>query len=336
MTNSVTNQRILVTGGTGFIGSALVRVLLASGARVRVLARPRNDRRNIEGLPIEFASGDLEDGSSLAAAVEGCAGLFHVAADYRLWVPDPAVMYRTNVDGTRALMTAALAAGVRRIVYTSSVAVLGLHDDGTPADETTVATLDEMIGPYKRSKFLAEGEVQKLVAERGLPAVIVNPSTPVGPRDVKPTPTGRLIVEAASGHMPAFVDTGLNFVHVDDVARGHLAAFECGGIGERYILGGENLTLAELLGMIAELTGRRKPWLQVPRAAIYPVAIAAEATARIIGGEPFVTVDGLRLAKKKMFFSSAKAMRELGYQPGPVRPALEDAIAWFRAAGYCS
>lgn len=336
MTNLVAGQRILVTGGTGFIGSAVVRTLVARGAMVRVLARPSSDRRNLEGVGVELVAGDLEDARSLAPALDGCTGLFHVAADYRLWVPDPDAMYRANVDGTRGLMKAALAAGVRRIVYTSSVAVLGLHDDGRPADETTMATLAEMIGPYKRSKFLAEEDVRKLVAEEGLPAVIVNPSTPVGPRDAKPTPTGRMIVEAAAGHMPAFVDTGLNLVHVDDVARGHLAAFERGKVGERYILGGENLTLAEMLATIAELTGRRKPWLQVPRAAIYPVAIAAEATARIIGGEPFVTVDGLRLAKKKMFFTSAKAVRELGYQPGAVRPALEDAIAWFRAAGYFS
>ncbi|HTO83261.1 MAG TPA: hopanoid-associated sugar epimerase [Methylomirabilota bacterium] len=336
MQTVLSSERILVTGGTGFIGSAVVRALLDLRANIRVLARPTSDRRNLAGLPVEFVTGDLGDAPSLGPALDGCTGLFHVAADYRLWVPDPEVMYRANVDGTRALMQAALDAGVRRIVYTSSVAVLGLHDDGQPADETTKATLEEMIGPYKRSKFLAEAEVRRLVAECHLPAVIVNPSTPVGPRDAKPTPTGRMIVEAASGHMPAFVDTGLNLVHVDDVALGHIAAFERGRVGERYILGGENLTLAEMLGTIAELTGRRKPWLQVPRAAIYPVAFAAEATARIMGGEPFVTVDGLRLAKKKMFFSSAKAMRELGYRPRPVRQALEDAVAWFRAEEYCS
>jgi len=336
MQTVLSSERILVTGGTGFIGSAVVRALLDLRANIRVLARPTSDRRNLAGLPVEFVTGDLGDAPSLGPALDGCTGLFHVAADYRLWVPDPEVMYRANVDGTRALMQAALDAGVRRIVYTSSVAVLGLHDDGQPADETTKATLEEMIGPYKRSKFLAEAEVRRLVAECHLPAVIVNPSTPVGPRDAKPTPTGRMIVEAASGHMPAFVDTGLNLVHVDDVALGHIAAFERGRVGERYILGGENLTLAEMLGTIAELTGRRKPWLQVPRAAIYPVAFAAEATARIMGGEPFVTVDGLRLAKKKMFFSSAKAIRELGYRPRPVRQALEDAVAWFRAEEYCS
>lgn len=335
MTIEPFRERFLVTGGTGFIGSAVVRALLDRGASVRVLARPGSDRRNLAGLPVDVVVGDLEDSSSLGPALDTCAGLFHVAADYRLWVPDPDAMYRANIDGTRALMQAALKAGVRRVVYTSSVAVLGLHDDSRPADETTMATLEEMIGPYKRSKFIAEAEVQRLVAGRHLPAVIVNPSTPVGPRDAKPTPTGRMIVEAASGRMPAFVDTGLNLVHVDDVARGHLAAFEHGRIGERYILGGENLTLAEMLGVIAELTGRRKPWLQVPRAAIYPVAIAAEATARIMGGEPFVTIDGLRLAKKKMFFSSAKAIREFDYRPGPVRQALADAVAWFRAAGYC-
>jgi dihydroflavonol-4-reductase len=336
MQTELSRQRILVTGGTGFVGSAVVRALLDRHADVRVLARSTSDLRNLADLPVEVVAGDLGDARSLGPALEGCAGLFHVAADYRLWVPDPEAMYQANVDGTRALMQAALNAGVRRIVYTSSVAVLGLHDDGRPADETTEATLDDMIGPYKRSKFLAEAEVQRLVAEARLPAMIVNPSTPVGPRDVKPTPTGRMVVEAASGRMPAFVDTGLNLVHVDDVASGHIAAFERGQIGERYILGGENLTLAEMLGVIAELTGRRKPWLRVPRAAIYPVAIAAEATARIIGGEPFVTVDGLRLSKKKMFFSSAKAIRDLDYQARPVRSALEDAVAWFRTAGYCS
>jgi len=335
MRTDLSSEHILVTGGTGFIGSAVVRALLDLHANVRVLARPASDRRNLAGLPVEFVTGDLGDAPTLRPALDGCTGLFHVAADYRLWVRDPETMYRANVDGTRVLMQAALDARVRRIVYTSSVAVLGLHDDGRPADETTTATLEEMIGPYKRSKFLAEAEVQRLVGEAGLPAVIVNPSTPVGPRDAKPTPTGRMIIEAASGHMPAFVDTGLNLVHVDDVACGHIAAFERGRIGERYILGGEDLTLAEMLGAIAELTGRRKPWLQVPRAAIYPVAIAAEATARITGGEPFVTMDGLRLSKKKMFFSSAKAVRELGYQPRPVLQALEDAVAWFRAEDYC-
>jgi dihydroflavonol-4-reductase len=271
----------------------------------------------------------------MAAALAGCGALFHVAADYRLWVRDPAAMYRANVDGTRALMQAALAAGVERVVYTSSVATLGLHDDGSAADETTPSTLADMIGPYKRSKFLAEEAVQALVRTAGLAAVIVNPSTPIGPRDVKPTPTGRMIVEAASGRMPAFVDTGLNLVHVDDVAAGHLLAEEQGAIGERYILGGENLSLAAILRRIAALTGRKAPTLSVPIPAIWPVALVAEAVGRVSGHEPFVTRDGLRMARHKMFFSSAKAMARLGYAPRPAEAGIADAVAWFRQAGMC-
>ncbi len=221
----------LVTGASGFVGSAVVRALLAAGHQVRVLVRPTSDPRNLQGLPVATCVGRLEDRASLAAAVAGCAALFHVAADYRLWVRDPAAMQRANVDGTRDLMAAAQAAGVARIVYTSSVATLGLNADGTPADETTPVGATDMIGPYKRSKFDAEQVVREMVRARGLPAVIVNPSTPVGPRDVKPTPTGRIIVEAASGRMPGYVDTGLNLVHVDDVAAGHLAAFASGRVG---------------------------------------------------------------------------------------------------------
>jgi dihydroflavonol-4-reductase len=325
----------LVTGASGFVGSAVARALLAQGRAVRVLLRPSSDRRNIADLPVDLRLGSLEDHASLTAALEGCGTLFHVAADYRLWVRDPVAMYRANVDGTRALMTAALAAGVARIVYTSSVATLGLRTDGGAADETTPSTLADMVGPYKRSKFLAEEAVRGLVRDQRLPAVIVNPSTPIGPGDVKPTPTGRMIVEAASGRMPAFVDTGLNLVHVDDVAAGHLLAEERGRIGERYILGGEDLTLAEILRRIAALTGRRPPTVKLPVAAIWPVAIVAEAVGRLTGREPFVTLDGLRMARKKMFFSSAKAMRELGYAPRPAAAGLADAIAWFRAARMC-
>ena len=243
----------LVTGASGFVGSAVVRALLAEGRRVRVLLRPTSDRRNIAGLEVEERIGSLGDWPSLKAAVAGCGAVFHVAADYRLWVRDPEAMYAANVDGTTRLMTAALEAGVERIVYTSSVATLGLAAGGTPADEMEPSLLADMIGPYKRSKYLAEERVRQMVGERGLPAVVVNPSTPIGPRDVKPTPTGRLIVEAASGRMPAFVDTGLNLVHVDDVAAGHLLAERAGRIGERYILGGENLTLARILQEIAQL-----------------------------------------------------------------------------------
>ncbi len=332
---ALAGRRVLVTGGTGFVGAAIVRALLGAGAAVRVLARPGGDRRNLRGLPVEIHEGRLEDPACFGPALAGCSALFHVAADYRLWVPDEAAMYRANVDGTRALMQAALAAGVERVVYTSSVAVLGLRDDGLPADEATPSTLDDMVGPYKRSKFLAEAEIRRLVGAADLPAVIVNPSTPVGPGDVKPTPTGRIIVEAASGRMPAYVDTGLNVVHVDDVAAGHLRAFEHGRVGERYILGGDDLNLAEMLAAIATLCGRRGPALRLPRLAIYPIAAAAEAVARLTGREPFVTLDGLRMAKKKMFFSSAKAVRELGYRARPAREALRDAVEWFRASGYC-
>jgi dihydroflavonol-4-reductase len=330
-----TDQPVLVTGASGFVGSAVARALIAAGRKVRVLLRPPSDRRNVADLAVETRTGALEDHASLRAALEGCGALFHVAADYRLWVRDPDAMYRANVDGTRALMEAALAAGVKRIVYTSSVATLGLKDDGSAADETTPSALADMIGPYKRSKFLAEEAVKALVRERQLPAVIVNPSTPIGPRDLKPTPTGRMIVEAASGHMPAFVDTGLNLVHVDDVAVGHLLAEAKGTVGERYVLGGENLTLAEILRRIAALVGRKPPRLSIPIPLLWPIALAAEAAGRVTGREPFLTSDGLRLARHKMFFSSDRAVRALGYAPRPAEAGLVDAIAWFRQAGMC-
>ena len=324
----------LVTGATGFVGAAVARALLREpGQTVRVLARPRGNRRNLDGLDVEIAEGALEDAASLAAAVAGCRYLFHVAADYRLWVPDAAAMFRANVDGTRALMLAALDAGVERIVYTSSVATLGLVKSGV-ADEATPSGESDMIGPYKRSKFLAERVVDDLIAERALPAVIVNPSTPVGPGDVKPTPTGRIVVEAAKGRMPGYVDTGLNLVHVDDVAAGQLLAAEHGRVGERYILGGENLSLAEILVAVASAVGRRPPALKIPYAVVLPIAAGAEMMARITGREPFTTLDGVRMSRKKMYFSSAKAMRDLGYAPRPARAAIADAVAWFAANGY--
>lgn len=332
---SLAAQPALVTGASGFVGSAVARALLAAGRRVRVLLRPSSDRRNVADLDVDVRYGSLEDHGSFDEALAGCGTLFHVAADYRLWVRDPAAMYAANVDGTRALMNAALAAGVKRIVYTSSVATIGLNEDGSPADETTPSAVDDMVGPYKISKFLAERAVDALIRERRLPAVIVNPSTPIGPRDVKPTPTGRMIVEAASGRMPAFVDTGLNLVHVDDVAAGHLLAEEKGRVGERYILGGENMTLAEILRRIAALTGRNAPTIKVPIPAIWPIAFAAEMIGHVTGREPFVTLDGLRMARHKMFFSSAKAARELGYAARPAEAALRDAIAWFKEAGMC-
>ncbi|MFP3943304.1 MAG: hopanoid-associated sugar epimerase [Alphaproteobacteria bacterium] len=321
---------VLVTGASGFVGAAVVRALLDRGERVRVMTRPASDRRNIEGLDVEVVHGDLDDPDSLAEAVRGMRALYHVAADYRLWVRDPRVLYRTNVDGTVALMRAAMQAGVERVVYTSSVATLGLNADGTPAHEETPVSLAHMVGHYKRSKYLAEEAVQRLVREEGLPAVIVNPSTPVGPRDVKPTPTGRMIHEAATGRMPAYVDTGLNVVHVDDVAAGHLLAFAKGETGRRYILGGEDLELREILAQIARLTGRPAPKVRLPRTPLYPLAVAAEGWARLAGGgEPMLTVDALKMARKKMFFSSARAREALGYAPRPAGEALRDAIEWF-------
>jgi dihydroflavonol-4-reductase len=327
--------KVLVTGGTGFVGSAVARRLVDRGAQVRVLTRHGSNRRNIKDLAVQVAVGDLRDPDSVARALEGCNGLFHLAADYRLWVPEPDVLYQINVDGTRNLLEAAAAAGVSRMVHTSSVGALGTTADGAPADEATPVRLSDMIGHYKRSKFLAEAEVRQLAAQADLPVVIVNPSTPVGPGDIKPTPTGRMVLEAARGRMPAYVDTGLNIVHVDDVAEGHLLAFERGRIGERYILGGQDLTLGAILKTIARLAERKPPRIRLPHGLVLPIAYGAEAWARIDGTrEPFVTVEGLKMARKRMFFSSAKAERELGYGARPPEVALADAVAWFRTEGY--
>jgi dihydroflavonol-4-reductase len=323
----------LVTGGTGFVGSAVVRSLIERGHKARALVRPNSTLANLDGLDVELRAGSLTDPASFRAALAGCRSLFHVAADYRLWVRNPAEMYAANVDGTRALMEAALAAGVERIVYTSSVATLGIVPGGV-ADEATPSTLADMPGHYKRSKFLAEEEVKRLVREAELPAVIVNPSTPIGPRDIKPTPTGRIIVDAANGKIPAFVDTGLNFAHVDDVADGHILALDHGKIGERYILGGDDMTLETFLAEIAGMVGRKPPKIKLPYGGLLPLAYGTEAFARLFGGEPLLTVDGLKMSRKKMFFSPAKAKRELGYKPRPATDAIADAIAWFRQAGY--
>ncbi len=325
---------MLVTGATGFVGSAVARSLLSDGFAVRAMARISSPREHLEGLEINFVQGDLNDPASLQQAMKGCRHLFHVAADYRLWVKHPDEMFRTNVDGTRALMEAALATGIERVVYTSSVAALGLAKDGSQADETTPSHLEDKVGPYKKSKFLAEQTVLNMVHDHGLPAVIVNPSTPVGQRDVKPTPTGRVIVEAACGKMPAYVDTGLNLVHVDDVAEGHLLALRKGRIGEKYILGGDDYTLANMLQTVCRLAGSKPPRFGIPRQAIYPIAVGMEAWAHITGKEPMTTVDTLRMAAKKMYFSSAKAERELGYKHRPAEHGLGDAIAWFREHGY--
>ena len=322
----------LLTGATGFVGAAVARALLARGHRLRVLVRANSDRRNLAGLDVTPVVGDLADPATLPAAVAGCRYVFHVAADYRIWVPDPAAMMRANVAGTEALLRAAHAAGVQRIVYCSSVAALGLTVDGTPADETTPVSEATVIGTYKLSKYRAEQAVLRLVRDEGVPAVIVNPATPIGPRDIKPTPTGRIIVDAAAGRMPAYVDTGLCVVHVDDVAAGHLLALERGQIGERYILGGENLSLRELLAQVAAETGRAPPRIRLSPHLLWPVALAFEAAARLGGITPLVTRDHLRMARKKMFFSSAKAVRELGYAPRPAHAAVHDAVAWLRAA----
>ena len=322
----------LVTGATGFVGSAVARALLGRGHALRLLVREAGNRGNIAGLPAELVTGDLRDPPSLVRAVQGCRYVVHVAADYRLWVPDPVAMNRANVDGTRALLLAAHEAGVERMVYCSSVAALGLVGDGTPGTETTPNALEKVIGTYKQSKYLAEQAVLAL-ARDGVPVVIVNPSAPVGPRDIKPTPTGKMIADTAAGRMPAYVDTGLNIVHVDDVAGGHVLALERGRIGECYILGGEDMGMQRLLALVGEVAGRPPPRIKLPHAALYPLALASEAVARIAGVEPIVTRDILAMARKKMFFSSAKAQAELGYRFRPAREAVADAVAWFRANG---
>ena len=326
---------VLVTGATGFVGSAVARKLLDAGETVRVMARAESNRRNIEDLDVQICIGDLTQAETLAPAVEGCSAVFHVAADYRLWTRHPEEMMQTNIEGSKALIEASLNAGVERVVYTSSVAALGINKDETPADETTPSALEDMIGVYKRSKFLAEEAVLDLVAKKNAPVVIVNPSAPVGPRDIKPTRTGELIADAAAGCMPAFVDTGLNVVHVDDVAEGHVLAWQKGKIGERYILGGENLLLASILREISELVGRKPPRISIPHGVVMPIAYIAEALTRLSGGDkPLVAVDEVRMARKKMYFTSAKARRELGYNPRPVSEAFADAVNWFRENGY--
>jgi dihydroflavonol-4-reductase len=322
----------LVTGASGFVGSAIAEALRTSGrCKVVAFVRSSSPRTNLDPRDA-VVIGDLNDRASIAAALKGVRFLFHAAADYRLWARDPEEIVRNNVGGTRLIMEEALKAGVERIVYTSSVATLKFADGATAAEENPLAE-DAAIGAYKRSKVAAERLVEAMVKRDGLPAVIVLPSTPIGPRDVRPTPTGRVVLEAASGRMPGFVDTGLNLAHVDDVAAGHLAALERGRIGERYILGGENVLLADMLADIAQLVGRRPPRLKFSRRLLYPVAYGAELMARVRGSEPFVTVDGLRMAKRRMFFDDAKARRELGYLSRPYREGLADAIAWFRTQG---
>lgn len=320
---------ILVTGASGFVGSSVARALIDRGATVRLLVRSTSDRTNLIGLEAELVEGDIRDEASVERAARGARFLFHVAADYRIWAPDPEEIVRNNRAGTLAVMNAARAAGVERIVHTSSVATLKPVDGGV-ADETRAATPEQAVGAYKRSKVVAERLVEAMVRE-GLPAVIVNPSTPIGPRDVKPTPTGRIIVEAANGRMPAFVESGLNLVHVDDVAAGHVLALEKGRIGERYILGGQDVSLGQMLADIADIVGRKPPTIRIPRAPLFPMAWINEQIARVTGKDPFLTVDSLKMAAHNMYFSSARAEAELGYRARPYRQALSDAIDWFRA-----
>jgi dihydroflavonol-4-reductase len=325
-------MKALVTGATGFVGAAIAKTLLASGWQVRVLARAGSDRGNLRQLAAEVVEGDLNDLRSLERALEGCTALFHAAADYRLGARDPKPLYLTNVEGTRNILNAARTAGVQRTVYTSSVATIGIPTDGAPGEERSPVALSDMIGHYKRSKYLAE-EVARDAARMGMSVVIVNPSTPVGPGDIKPTPTGQLVLDAASGRMPAYVDTGLNIVHVDDVAAGHLLAFERGKTGERYILGGEDMTLRTILEQISQLVGRKPPRIRLPYAAVLPIAYAAEAFAKVSGRSGRVTIEGVRMSRKRMFFSSAKAAAELGYRWRPPLEAFEDAVRWYRERG---
>ncbi|MBU6299308.1 MAG: NAD-dependent epimerase/dehydratase family protein [Alphaproteobacteria bacterium] len=328
------SELAFVTGASGFVGSALARVLAGKGFALRLAVRAASRRDNLEGLTADVVAADMRDEDALIKAMKDARYVFHAAADYRLWARDPSEIVRNNLEGTRAVMRAAQAAGAEKIVYTSSVATLKPHDDGTPADETCRHSEDSAIGAYKKSKVVAERLVERMVTDEGLPAVIVSPSTPIGPRDIKPTPTGRIIVEAALGRIPAFVDTGLNLVHVDDVAMGHLLALERGRIGENYILGGQDVAFRDMVGAIAKLANRRAPTLGLPRGPLYPLAYAAEALAQVTGKEPFITADALKMAKYRMFFNSAKAERELGYRARPYQQALIDALAWFRMSGY--
>ena len=322
----------LITGATGFVGAAVARTLAAAGLPLRLMHRRDSDLSNISDVPGERVVANLTDQESLARAVAGCRYVFHVAADYRLWVPDPASMRRTNIDGTISLLRTAGDAGVSRIVYTSSVAALGLTTDGSPADETTPHGPKDHVGPYKLSKYEAEIAVRRMAA-KGLDVVIVNPSAPVGPGDIKPTPTGQLVLDAARGHMPAYVETGMNIVHVDDVARGHLLALAYGQTGEGYILGGENLMLSEICRLIAQLAGRAPPRVKLPITPLIPVASLLEAWARVSGKQPLMTRDMLTMARRRMFYTSAKAEQCLGYQPRPARRAFEDALVDFCRRG---
>jgi len=325
---------VLVTGASGFIGGHVARALVARGEKVRILLRPTSDQRGIADLEAERVIGDLRDPESLSPAAAGCELVYHVAADYRLWARDPDELYRANADGTRNLLEAARRQRVRRVVYTSTVGCIGIRGDGTPGDEDSPVRLEEMTGAYKRSKFQAE-QVALEYARSGFDVVVVNPTAPVGDRDVKPTPTGKIIVDFLLGRMPAYVDTGLNLVDVRDVARGHLAAAERGRSGERYILGARNLTLREILEELARLGGRPAPRVRIPYAVAWTYAAAGTALASLTGREPRAPLDAVRMSRKKMWVRTDKAQRELDFAPGPVEEALRRAIEWFRENQYC-
>ena len=327
-------MKAFVTGATGFLGSHVARVLSDEGANLRLLVRPTSNLRNLQGLNAETVTGDLRDPSSLERSMSGCDTVFHVAADYRLWVRDPNEMYKSNVEGTRALLEAARKNGVRRIVYTSSVATMGFTSDGHPADEDSPVSLADMIGHYKRSKFMAE-QVALEAGRSGMDVVTVNPTTPIGEQDVKPTPTGRIVVDFLKRKFPAYVETGLNLVDATECARGHAAAFEKGKSGERYILGGENLTLKQILDKLSEITGLPSPSIKLPYFFAFATGVVDEViTGRLLGGDPRATIDTVRMGKKMMFASSAKAERELGWKIVPLDGALRRAVEWFRANGY--
>ena len=328
-------MKILVTGATGFLGSAISRKLIEAGNDVKLLVRKSSDRSNTHGLKAEIVVGDLTEQSSLLRACRGVEALYHVAADYRLWSKNKKQIYENNVTGTKNIMQAALASDIGKIVYTSSVATLGTSAKNDLSNENTPVRFENMIGHYKRSKFLAENVVQEMITTKGLPAVIVNPSTPVGPRDIKPTPTGRIIRDAALGKIPAYVNTGLNLAHVDDIALGHLLAYEKGVIGRRYILGGENLSLRDILLIVKKWSNQRARLYKIPRVIVFPVAWISELIAHLTNGpEPQVTLEGLRMSKNKMFFSSARAAEELGYTWRNPKEGINDSLNWFRKVGY--
>lgn len=331
-------MKVFVTGSTGFVGSHVAKALAQRGADLRLLVRKTSNLSNLAGMAapssLTTITGDLTEPESLRSGIKGCDFVFHVAADYRLWVRDPKQMYAANVDGTRELLRIAREEGVRRVVYTSSVATMGFKTDGTIVDENSPVSLADMVGHYKRSKFLAEQEALK-AAYDGQEVMVLNPTTPIGPGDLKPTPTGRIVVDFLNKKFPAYVDTGLNLVDVEEVARAHVAALEHGTPGERYILGGENLTLKQILDKMSAITGLPSPTMKVPHAVAMVFAFFDETiTGRILGKEPRATVEAVRMGQKKMFASSAKAVRELGFQQTPVYPALRAAIDWFREHGY--